>query len=261
MIMTPHEASNEFSALMAGIIKELKKKENENLQTVKDICSFLTIKDDPDTLLFNEEQQKSIEACNQIRILFIHHLRGCWRWDDFSLLKTIVQFLESDRCEEMLSQYELKLNYKMKLEEIYEQCKKDKLDIPRGYHQLVAVVQNKIFNRITKEEYDELRRFIAKYCNVNEYVIFPFFKLTESSLRLEWSIPSTAVSLMVKTATRNSFMFIIHSFVYLRISAKVIIDRRKFNNVRTCCTNTMPITVTVATYVYAYLNYSLKFCI
>ena len=232
----PHEVSNEFGVLVADIIKELKKNEAENLETIKDICCNLTINGDSDTFLFNEEQQKSMSACNQIRILFRQHLRGCWRWDDFSLLKTIIQYLGSDRCVKMLRQYEQKLNYKMRLEEIYEQCKKEKLDVPRGYRRLVAVVNNKIFSSITKEEYDELRRFIVKNCGVNEYAILPFNKAAESSLRLEWSIPSTAVSLMVKTAIRNSFMFIIHSFVYLRISAKVIIDRRKFNNVRTCCT-------------------------
>lgn len=238
MIIMPHEASNEFSVLMAGIIKELNKNEAENLETIKDICSFLTIKDDPDTLLFSEEQQKAIGACNQIRILFRCHLRGCWRWDDFSLLKHIIQYLDSDRCEKMLSQYELKLNCKMKLEEIYIQCKKENLDIPRGNHKLVAVVKNKIFSRITKEKYEELKGFVAGYCGINEYAIFPFNKAAESCLRLEWSIPSTAVLHMVDTATRNSFMFIINNFVYLRISTKVIIDRRKFNDVRTC-TNTI----------------------
>ena len=210
------------------------KDEVENLETIKDICSFLTIKDDPDTLLFSEEQQKAIDACNQIRILFRKHLRGCWRWDDFSLLKVIIQYLDSERCNEMLSQYELKFYYEMKLKEIYEHCK-DTQEFPREYHKLVAVVHNKIFSRITKEEYDELKRFIEKYCGVNEYVIFPFCNAEESSLRLEWFIPSTAVQHMVKTATRNSFMFIINAFVYLRISSKVIFDRRKFDSVRKYC--------------------------
>ena len=127
------------------------KDEVENLETIKDICSFLTIKDDPDTLLFSEEQQKAIDACNKIRILFRKHLRGCWRWDDFSLLKVIIQYLDSERCNEMLSQYELKFYYEMKLKEIYEHCKGTQ-EFPKEYHKLVAVVHNKIFSRITKEE-------------------------------------------------------------------------------------------------------------
>ena len=230
-IKVPDKASSEFSILMASIIKELRKDEVENLETIKDICSFLTVKDDPDTLLFSEEQQKAINACSQIRNLFRMHLRGCWRWDDFSLLKVIIQYIDCDKCKEMLDQYELKLCYEMKLKEIYKQCK-EKLEFPREYHIMVAVVQNKMFSQITKEEYDELKKFTAQYCGVNEYAIFPYWKVEESSLRLEWFIPLTAVLHMVETATRNSFMFIIKAFVYLRISSKVIFDTRKLNNVR-----------------------------
>ena len=230
--MTPHEASTEFSILMASIIKELQKNESENLETLKNICAFLTIKHDPDALLFSEDQQEAISGCEEVKILFRKHLRGCWRWDDFSLLKTMIQYLDLEVCQEMMSQYELKLHCKMKLQQIYEECKKENLDFPTGYHKLVAVVSNKIFSHITKEEYDELKKFITKHCEVNEYALLPFCKAGESSLILEWSIPSTAVSHMVEAATRNSFMFLINGFVFLKISLVVIFDKRKFKNVR-----------------------------
>ena len=78
------------------------------MENLKDICAYLTIKDDPDALLFSGEQQKAIADCKHVKLLFRHHLRCCWRWDDFSLLKKTIQYLESERCEEMLSQYEMK---------------------------------------------------------------------------------------------------------------------------------------------------------
>ena len=237
MISTPHDASNEFSVLLVEIMKELRKNEAENLETIKDMCAFLTIKDNPDALLFSEDQQEAINTCKDIKILFKRHLRGCWRYDDFSLLKTIIQYLGSDRCKEMLSQYELKIDCKMKLQDIYEHCKQKNLDIPVGFGHMVAIVSNKIFCRVTKEEYDELKQFIAKYCGVNEYAMYPFNKADESSLLLEWSIPSTAVPYIVEAATRNCFIFILNAFVYLRISSKVILDTRKSENVSTriCC--------------------------
>ena len=102
----------------------------------------------------------------------------------------------------------------MKLQDIYEHCQKENLCIPMGYHKLVAVVENKIFSRITKEEYDELKEFIAKHCGVNDHAIPPLYKATESSLRLEWFIPSTVVSHMIEAITRNSSTFIMNSFVY-----------------------------------------------
>ena len=224
---TPDQASSEFSILLANIIKELKKNENEHLETIKSMCSFLTVKDDPNAFLFNEEQQEAINACDNLRTLFTKNLRGCWRWDDFSFLKQIIQSLESsDHCEEMLSQYEEKLYSKMKLQQIYDHCVHEKQDIPDGYDRMVAIVQNKIFLRITKMEYDQLKEFIAQHCGVKSYVIPPFHKAAKSSLVLEFIIPVTAVSHMVETAARNSAIFLENGFVYLRIAMTVIFDKR-----------------------------------
>jgi len=230
---TPDQASAEFSILLTKIIRELLQNEDENLATIKDMCSFLTIKDDPNTFLFDEDQREAIDACKSLRTLFKSNLRGCWRWDDFSFLKLIIQSLESsDRCEEMLSQYEQKIDSKMKLQEIYDHCVQERQNIPDGYDKMVAIVQNKTFFRITKMEYDQLKEFISQHCGVKSYVIPPFHKAAKSSLVLEFIIPVTAVSHMVETATRNSAIFLENGFVYLRIAMTVIIDRR--DNVRIC---------------------------
>jgi len=228
---TPDQASAEFSILLTKIMRELLQNEDENLATIKDMCSFLTIKDDPNTFLFDEDQREAIDACKSLRTLFKSNLRGCWRWDDFSFLKLIIQSLESsDRCEEMLSQYEQKIDSKMKLQEIYDHCVQERQNIPDGYDKMVAIVQNKTYFRITKMEYDQLKEFISQHCGVKSYVIPPFHKAAKSSLVLEFIIPVTAVSHMVETATRNSVIFLENGFVYLRIAMTVIIDRR--DNVR-----------------------------
>ena len=126
----------------------------------------------------------------------------------------------------MLNQYEKKLNILIKLQDIHEHCKQEKQTIPPGYHKMVAIVENKIYSRITKEEYDQLKEFIIKHCEVEEYFLFPFSRAAHSSLILEWFISATAVSYMVETATRNANMFIMNSFVYLKISSHVIFDKR-----------------------------------
>ena len=221
----------DFSILMSKIINELSKNE-ENLKTIKNICAYLPYKDDPDAFLFSKEQQKEITSCTCIDHLFTNQLRGCWRWDDFPLLKKIIQSLESKECKKLLSQYESKLVCTMKLQDIYEHCQKENLHIPNDYHKLVAVIENNIFSQITKKEYDALKKFIVECCGVYNIAIPPLFKGAESSLQLEWFISSTVVSHMVETATRNSSKFIINSFVYFRISTKVIFDERKFENVR-----------------------------
>ena len=210
---------------MARIIKELKQNEVENLEIIKSVCSQLTVRDNPHVLLFNEDQQEDINACNNLHNMFNKNLRRCWRWDDFYLLKLLLQSLEcSDHCEVMLAQYEEKLDSQMKLQQIYEHCMQEHQEIPAGYEKMVAVVKNKLFSRITKEEYDELKRFISEHCGVKPYVIPPFHKAGRSSLRLEFIVPLTAVSHMIETATKNINKFQDASFVYLKIASTLLFD-------------------------------------
>ena len=181
LIATPKQASVEFAILIANIVTELKKNEKENLEILKRVCSFLTVKDDPGVLLFNEEQQKAIDACADVRILLTQNLRGCWRWDDFSLLRILIESLEySERCEAMLDQYEQKIDSQIKLQQIYEHCIQEKRDIPDGYDKMIAIVHNKIFSHITKEEYDELKKFISSNLEIKSCVIPPFDKAAPS---------------------------------------------------------------------------------
>ena len=211
-----------------NIIEELKKNEAENLEIIKGVCSFLTVQDDPGVLLFNEEQQEAINACNNIRTLFTKHLRGCWRWDDFTLLKTLVQSLESSECcEIMLRQFEQKLDSQMKLQQIYEHCLQEQIDVPDGYDKMVAIVRDKIFSRITKIEYDKIKEFITTHLRVKPHAIPPFYKAGHSSLVLEFFVPATATSCLVETATKNMNEFIKACFAYLRISLTVIFDMRQ----------------------------------
>ena len=227
MILTPIQASSEFGILLIKIIKELTKNEAENLESIKIMCSCLMIKDD---LFFNEDQQEAIDTCSNIRTMFTKNLRHCWRWDDFSFLKKIIESLDSaNHCEQLLDQYEEKIYTQMKLQDIYEYCQQQKQNLPEGYHKMVAIVKNKIFSRITLEEYKELKDFISKNCKVESYVISPFTNASISSLLLEWWIPLTAVPHMIEMATINANVFISQNFVYLKISSTVIFDKR--NNV------------------------------
>ena len=230
MNYTPEQTSTDFGILLSNIIKELSKNEPENLELIKDVCSCLTVKDDPSALLFNEDQQEAINECGNIRTLFRKNLRHCWRWDDFSMLTTIVQSLDStDHCMQLIHQYEKKLYSKMKLKDIHEYFKQESKDLPEGYYKMVAIVEKKSFLRITLEEYRQLKEFISQHCKVEPYVISPFSELGFGSLLLEWFVPSTAVSHMIEMATVNANIFIAQNFIFLKISSEVIFDKR--NNV------------------------------
>ena len=89
MIVTPDQASTEFTILMKNIIKELMKNESEYLEDIKDTCAYLTVKGDPNVFLFTEDQRQAITACDNIRTLFTGYLCGFWRFDEFPLLKRL----------------------------------------------------------------------------------------------------------------------------------------------------------------------------
>ena len=224
---TPEQASTDFGILISNIIKELSKNEHENLELIKDVCSYLTIKDDSRALLFNEDQQKAINAYDNIRPLFREKLRHCWRWDDFSILTKIVQSLDStDHCMKLINQYKKRIYIEMKLKDIHEFCKQESQDLPEGYYKMVAIVENKSFLHISLKEYMELKEFISQHCKVEPYVISPFTEAWFGSLLLEWFVPSTAVPHMIEMATVNTNIFIAQNFLFMKISSKVIFDKR-----------------------------------
>ena len=228
---TPEEASAEFGALLASIIVELKKNEGRNLEQLKTMLSTLTLKDDSKTLMFSDKELEAIENCSSIRVLLVQKLRHHYRWDDFSLLRVLLSNLQSEnKCSEWLEMYEERLDCKMKLEYISEQCKIENRVFPDGYEKMVAIISNRNYYTITLEEYDELKHFVAKHCDIESYTMIPFLKASTSSLVLEWLISSTATLHAVKVASKNSELFFKEGFVYLRISANVIFDGRE--NVR-----------------------------
>ena len=148
------------------------------------------------------------------------------RWDDHLILTAILDRLDSEESEEILGKFQSKIDCQMKLEQIFEECKKHKQEVPTGYTKMVAII-NKKYSRITKEEYDQLKCFIAKHCGVESYVLSPFLNMLPSSLLLEWLVPSTAITHMVETATNNKNIFINKYFVFLQIATTVILDREK----------------------------------
>ena len=116
--------------------------------------------------------------------MFRKHLRHCWRWDDFSILTTIIQSLDStDHCMQLIHQYKKKIYSKMKLKDIHEYCEQESKDLPEGYHKMVAIVEKKSFLRITLKEYMELKDFISQHCEMEPYgFLSPFAELGNGSL-------------------------------------------------------------------------------
>ena len=226
LIVNPSRAISEFISIVSRIEDILvTSNEVENLKAIKSICGYLPISIDTDKLMFTTEQLEEIDACCNIKEIF-RKLRFYLRWDDHLILTAIIDRLDSEECEELLSKFEKKIDCQMKLEQIFEECEKQKQEIPKGFEKMIAIV-NKKYSRITKEEYDQLKCFVAQHCGVKSYVMSPFLNMSPSSLLLEWLIPSTAVSHMVENATRNKQIFIEESFLFMKITDIVILENKK----------------------------------
>jgi len=224
LISNPQKAISEFASIVSRIEEILKTDEVNNLKAIKSVCGFVPISTNQDIPMFSEEQLKEIQTCDGIRDIFIK-LRTHWRWDDHLLLTAILDRLELEDCEELLGRYQSKIYCQMRLEEIFIECKKQQRKVPKGFPNMIAIVNNR-YSRITKEEYDQLKNFIAEHCGVEAYVLSPFLNMSPSSLLLEWFIPSTAITRMVEMATRSKSVFIEQSFIFLQIADSVIFDQR-----------------------------------
>ena len=213
VIVDPSKAISEFVRII-NRIKEILMKSNEAeyLITIKSICGSLHISDNSDKLMFTSKQLKEVNACKNIEEIF-RQLRFHLRWDDHLILTAILDRLDSEECEEILGKFQSKIDCQMKLEEIFEECKKQKQELPKGFDKMVAIV-NKKYSGITKEEYDQLKCFIVEHCGVESYVLSPFLNMSPPSLLLEWLVPSTAITHMVETATKHKHIFIKESFIF-----------------------------------------------
>ena len=223
---TPDEASIEFGFLLNEIIEELEKNETSNLRKLKIISSTLTIQKNSKVRLFNDRQMEEIRACNSIDTILTDKLRHCYRWDDCSMLYMLMRSVNSQSCLSLLKNFQIKVNSKMKLQLIYEHCKRKGFEFSEEYHKIVAIVDDKIFSDFTFEEYCVLKHFVSEQCGVEDYVISSFVKASSSSLVLEWYIPVTAVDHMIEIASSNRRNFAENRFLYLKISSSVILDHR-----------------------------------
>ena len=213
-------------------MEELEKNETKNLRRLKAISSSLTIQNNSKVHVFTDTKLKEIQACNKIDILLIDKLRHCYRWDDCSILTVLMSSIKSTKCLKLIKNFEVKVNSKMKLQQIYdEHCKQPGFKMTKEYHKIIAIVNDRLFSDITLEEYHVLKHFVSEQSGVEDYVISPFTKASSSSVILEWYIPVTAVGHMIKIALRNKRIFFKNCFVYMKISSSVILDCRNIVSV------------------------------
>ena len=216
------KASAQFSSLVRTVEAVLDKS-SDNLDLCKRFCLDLTISDNSDTLLFNDEQLLKIEQCQTFRELF-KLLHQNWSWREYCILKHIISECNSKEARDELEKHEKIMSSFAGLQLISDNFLPEEL--PRDYVKMIVIIE-KPYKKLTMKEYVEIQDFIFKHMDVKPYIAHPFIKFLFSSMHIELFILHHAIPHMTKMAHKDISVFAEKSITYIKIGKEVIVDTIK----------------------------------
>ena len=200
-------------------IRKILEKCKDKLEECKELCSNLTVSDNSDVLLFNDEQLMGINKCKSFQDLFMI-LRKHWNWKEYSILKTIIAMCDSEEAVAELDKFEKLMSSYCGMKLISDKYSPDEL--PVNYVKLCITI-DKPYKSLTLQDFDELRTFIFEHLDVQKYIALPFIKFLFSSLHLEWYIPMQAVSHIIRAVHQNKKIFLQKSVIQITVGDKNIL--------------------------------------
>ena len=205
---------------MATVEELLDNKCHDKLEQCKRFCSNLTISDNSDELLFNDEQLQNINTCSKFNELFII-LRKHWSWKDYSILTHIISStgLEEAKAEAELFEKRMASYQGMKI--ISENISPD--DISHDYIRL-SIIIDKPYRELSLQHFTELQKFIFSNLDVKRYIALPFIKFLFRSVHLEWYVLKRAAAHMIKMAKLNEEVFTSNSVVFIQVDQLIVLD-------------------------------------
>ena len=222
-VRTADPFSAQFSTLVAAVEALLMQCHNhDKLEQCAQFCSNLTISDNSDKLLFNDEQLQKIISCKTFHELFMI-LRKHWSWQDYSILTHIIDISGLKEAKDELELFETRMAAYQGMKVISENIPSE--SIPPDYIRLKILIK-KPYRGLTVEKYTELRDFVFKYLDINRYIALPFIEFLYSSLQLQWYVLKKAVPHMIKMAQQNETIFTSNSVVLIHIGQCVVFDYR-----------------------------------
>ena len=219
-VKTADPLSAQFSTFVAAIEELLNKKCQDKLEQSKRFCSNLTISDNSDELLFNDDQLQNINTCAKFSELFVI-LRKHWSWKDYSILTHIISItgLEEAKVEAKLFEKRMASYQGMKI--ISENISPE--NISHDYIRL-SIIIDKPYRELTRKNFTELQKFIFSNLDVKRYIALPFIKFLFRSLHLEWYVLKKAAAHMIKMAKLNEKVFVSNSVVFIQVDQLVVLD-------------------------------------
>ena len=219
-LLTLDELKTEFSHLLMRIRHILSKSSDweANLEDCKEFCCYLKASGNTNTPLFSTEKKSALDNCRDFREFF-NIISQHISWDEHSILSEIIRVSDSKEAEQEFNQYRRKLAISKALEIISS----TESNLPAGFKRFIVVI-DKSYQKLTIDEYEEIKKFIFDNLDVYPYVTTGYIRVLFDSLHLEWHVTSQAISHMIKMARQRQAVFIENYYVFMQIGEENIID-------------------------------------
>ena len=211
--------SAQFSSFLRKV-ENILDKSSKSLETCKRFCLDLTISDNSDLHLFEDQQLKKIKECASFRELF-ELLRLHWNWNQYCILEHFISESESKEAEDELEKYKKLMSSYCGLQLVSAKFLPNEL--PDEYIKMTIIVE-KPYKEFTIENFMKIKDFIFDQMDVKPYITHPFIKFLFSSLHLEWYVIKRAAPHMIKMSYKNIEKLKKISVVHIQIGEAKILD-------------------------------------
>ena len=213
--------TSQFGCLLVNVISLLDKTCRNKLEDCQQFCSNLKISDNSSDPLFDDKQLEKINNCTTFKELFSTDLRHHWNWYEHSLLEGIIDLSGSQKAKDQLTIYRKYMAANKGMEIVTETYSIDML--PSNCTKLRLTLK-KTYSKFTAEDYKEVKEFIFKTLNVNQYVSYPFIIFLFGSLHLEIYVPKHAVEYMINMVKTKEEVLKKSSVVVVQVAEEVVIN-------------------------------------
>ena len=218
-VKTADPLSAQFSTFVTTI-ETLLEVCHDKLEKAKRFCLNLTISDNSNELLFNDEQMQKINACTTFSELFTI-LRKHWSWKDYSILTHIISIVGLKEAKDEVDIFQKRMASYQGMKIVSENIPLEA--ISHEYIRL-SVIIDKPYREFSVQNFTELRKFIFGNLDVKSYIALPYIKFLFDSLHLEWYVLKKAAPHMIKMAKQNEDIFTSNSVVFIQIDQFVVLD-------------------------------------
>ena len=221
-VKTADPLSAQFSTFVSTIEALLADRCHDKLEQSKRFCENLSISDNSDELLFNDEQLQKINACTEFHELFMI-LRKHWSWRDYTILTHIIAFSGLKEAKDEKKLFETRMASYQGMKIISETIPPE--SISPDYIRLRIII-DKPYQELTTEIFEELHDFVFHNLDIKRYIALPFIKFLYSSLHLEWYVLKKATAHIIKMVQHNEKNFTSNSVVFIQLDQSVLLDCR-----------------------------------